>query len=61
MKISVLKVILCARNIVKLIDAYIEARKPYSEEGKKVSVSERAKNKEQAYIVLESIIQLLMK
>jgi len=61
MKISLFKVLLCVKDIVRLLNSYIESRSVNSENGRKISQAERSRNMKNAYAVLESIVLLITK
>jgi len=61
MKVSILKIIVCAKDIARFFNCYLESRSANSEDGKKVSQAERNKNMKNAYAILESIILLITK
>ena len=61
MKISILKVIICAKDIARFFNCYLESRSANSEDGKKISQAEWNKNMKNAYAILESIILMIKK
>lgn len=61
MKVSLLRIFFLLGDIRHFISEYVEFRKPYSEKGEYLSVSERRILRKKAFDTLESIVNLFIK